>query len=192
MMKIEKARNDSQKLSKLKKCALVIGTMLLASGFLFGPTILIRGGNIVDAETESTPVFSVRTANAQIQTLKAYFDVNGDIVSTQQVDVFPDVSGRLVSVRVALGTFVRQGDLIAEVEPSRPGAVFMNSPIFAPISGYVSKTPISAGMTVSSNTKITTISTNEAFEISARIPEREIAGLVPGKHAEVSLQAFAG
>jgi RND family efflux transporter MFP subunit len=93
-------------------------------------------------------------------------------------------------MNVALGTFVQKGDIIAEVDPSRPGATYMNSRVYAPITGYVSRTPISTGATVSPNTNITTISANGRLEISARIPEREIAGLHPGLKAEVSLQAY--
>jgi RND family efflux transporter MFP subunit len=95
-------------------------------------------------------------------------------------------------MRVALGSYVHRGQLIAEVDPSRPGTTFMNSPVYAPISGYISRAPLSIGSTVSANTSITTISANGTFEITARIPEREIAGLVTGLKAEVSLQAYPG
>ena len=176
----------------LKKSVFVIAIILVAGSLLFAPSFLADSRNKTRAETVYTPVFSVRTADVQRQTLHAFLDVNGDIVSSQQADVFPNVAGRLVSVRVALGTFVRQGDLIAEVDPSRPGATFMNSRVYAPISGYVSRTPLSVGMTVSPNTSLTVISANGNLLVRARIPEREIAGLAPGLRAEVSLQAYPG
>jgi multidrug efflux pump subunit AcrA (membrane-fusion protein) len=181
-----------EKKSTVRKGLFVMAIILVGAGFLFIPSIISRGGNTTNAIPRRAPVFSVRTTNAEIQTLNAYLDVNGDIVSTQQADVFPDVAGRLVSMRVALGTYVQRGQLIAEIDPSRPGTTFMNSPVYAPISGFVSRTPLSVGMTVNTNTSITTISANGTFEISARIPEREIAGLVPGLKAEVSLQAYPG
>jgi multidrug efflux pump subunit AcrA (membrane-fusion protein) len=190
--KMEK-KNDSQRQSKLKKGLFTLGFLLVAAGLLLGPTFL--AGNSYTAEEQQvieTPVFSVRTHEVARQTLYAHLDVNGDIVSSQQVDVFPDVAGMLVSVNAALGTFVRQGDVIAMVDPSRPGATFMNSAVYAPISGFVSRTPLSVGMTVAPNMGITTISSNGSLEINARIPEREIAGLAPGLRAEVSLQAHPG
>jgi multidrug efflux pump subunit AcrA (membrane-fusion protein) len=177
--------------SWLKKSVLVAATLLIGGGLLIGPIFLARADDQIEAET-NTPVYSVRIANAQKQTLNAYLDVNGDIVAAQQADVFPDVTGKLVSVRVSLGSYVRKGDLIAEVDPSRPGLAYMNSPVYAPLSGIVSKTPLSVGMTVSPGTSITLISENENFEISARIPEREIAGLRTGLIADVSLQAYPG
>jgi len=176
----------------LKKGIFAIVILITIAGFLFGPSILATRGSNASPPPRGMSAFSVRTAEAQIQTLNAFLDVNGDIVSPQQADVFPDVAGRLVSVNVVLGSYVRQGQLIAEIDPSRPGSTFMNSPVYAPISGIISKTPISVGMTVGTNTSITVISANGSALISARIPEREIAGLVPGLKAEVSLQAYPG
>jgi multidrug efflux pump subunit AcrA (membrane-fusion protein) len=176
----------------LKKSVFIVGTILIAGGLLFIPPMLANGDDKIVAETKETPVYSVRTANVSKQTLSAYFTINGDIVAAQQADVFPDVAGKLVSVRTSLGSYVRKGELIAEVDPSRPGTTYMNSPVYAPISGIVSKTPLSVGMTVSPNTSITVISVSENLEISARIPEREIAGLTAGLKADVSLQAYPG
>jgi RND family efflux transporter MFP subunit len=68
----------------------------------------------------------------------------------------------------------------------------MNSPVYAPISGIVSKTPISVGMIVSPNTPITTVSAIDNLEISVRIPEREVACLINGLKADVTLQAYPG
>ena len=178
--------------SWLKKGVLVAGTVLIAGGLLLGPTLLAGADNKTEAAAKETPVYSVRTASAQKQTLHAYLDVNGDIVAAQQADAYPDVSGKLVSVYTSLGSYVRKGDIIAEVDPSRPGTTYMNSPVYAPISGIVSKTPLSVGMTVSPSTSITVISVNDSLEIAARIPEREIAGLETGLKAQVSLQAYPG
>ena len=188
----EMKKNTETKSFWLKKSVLVAGTVLIAVGLLFGPTILTGADNQAETETQETPVYSVKTADVREQTLYAYLDVNGDIVAAQQADVFPDVAGKLVGVRASLGSYVRKGDLIAEVDPSRPGTDYMKSPVYAPISGIVSKTPLSVGMTVSPNTSITLISGSENLEISARIPEREIAGLTTGLKAKVSLQAYPG
>jgi RND family efflux transporter MFP subunit len=118
--------------------------------------------------------------------------VNGDVRSVQQVEVFPEVNGKLAFVGAVLGTGVRQGELIAEVDPSRPGFDFMRSPVYAPISGTVSRTPLSVGTTVSTGDSIMTISLAENLEVMALIPEGDIGGLKLGLKAEVSLRAFPG
>ena len=164
---------------------------LIAGSLIIGPALL-AGDEYQTIHAQQAPVYSVKTIAAQKQTLRAFLEVNGDIINTRQADVFPDVSGKLVSVNTALGRYVRAGELIAEVDPSKPGSTYMNSPVYAPLSGIISRTPLSVGMTVSPNTSITVISEGKNLEISARIPEREIAGLALGLKAEVSLQAYPG
>ena len=160
---------------------------------VFGPSLLASGDEGGEkSENSETPVFSVKTENAEKRTLRSFLEVNGDIVSVQETDVFPDMSGKLVRAYAALGSQVRKGAVIAEVDPSKPGAAYMNSPVYAPISGTVSKTPLSPGATVSPSTSITVLSVTGNLEIAARVPEREIAGLKTGLKAELSLQAYPG
>ena len=185
-------KKSSKRYSWIQKSGPVIGIILAAGGLLFGPSLLAGSEDKGAAGTSEAPVFSVKTARSEKQTLEAWLEVNGDIVSSREANVFPDVSGKIAGVSAGLGSYVRKGDVIAVVDPSRPGAAYMNSPVYAPISGIISKTPLSPGMTVSPNTSITIISAGESLEINVRIPEREIAGLTPGLAAEVSLQAYPG
>jgi multidrug efflux pump subunit AcrA (membrane-fusion protein) len=191
--KMKKHFMDTRDTKKwIQKSGLIIGIILIAGGLAFGPSLLAGNENKGSAGTDEIPLFSVKVVRAEKRTLRAWLEVNGDIVSAQETDVFPDVSGKLVKVNASLGDSVRKGDVIAVVDPSKPGAKYMNSPVYAPISGIVSKTPLSPGMTVSPATGITVISAGGSLEIIARIPEREIAGLEPGLAADVSLQAYPG
>jgi multidrug efflux pump subunit AcrA (membrane-fusion protein) len=176
------------------KIAAIIAAVAVAGVLAAGPSLLAAGGEKKGAAGEKieAPVFPVKTAAAEHRTLRAFLEANGDVVSAQQADVFPDTSGKLIRVWAALGSQVRKGQLIAEVDPSKPGITYMASPVYAPISGTVSRTPVSAGMTVGAGTAITTISVTENLEIAARIPERKVAGLAEGLKAEVSLQAYPG
>jgi multidrug efflux pump subunit AcrA (membrane-fusion protein) len=177
----------------LKRIILSAGTAIAAGLLIFGPNFLAAGQEKKGGtETAEAPLLSVRTAMAEKRTLSAFLELNGDIVSAREADAFPDVSGKLIQVNVVLGTWVRKGDVIALIDPSRPGAVYMNSPVHAPLSGIVSEVPVSAGMIVSPNTPITTVSAIDNLEITARIPEREVACLKNGLKADVTLQAYPG
>jgi multidrug efflux pump subunit AcrA (membrane-fusion protein) len=187
---MEKSR---EKKKGLKKAGMVLGTMIIAGALIFGPGLLASGEETGEEITTSeAPLFSVKTENAEKRTLYAFLELNGDIVSAQEADAFPDVPGKLVRVNVALGSPVYQGEVIAEVDPSKPGASYMNSPVYAPISGTVSKIPLSVGSTVDTGTSVAAISVINNLEITARVPEREIAGLRTGLKAEVTLQAYPG
>jgi multidrug efflux pump subunit AcrA (membrane-fusion protein) len=174
------------------KLGAIVAAVVIAGGLVVGPSLLVvgEGKNGVAGEKNGALIFSVKTVAVEHHTLKAFLEVNGDIISGQQADVFPDTSGKLIAVRAALGSRVRKGELIAEIDPSKPGMTYMTSPVYAPISGIVSRTPVSAGMTVGTGTAITTISVTENLEITARIPERKIAGLEEGLKSEVRLQAY--
>ncbi|MDR1316618.1 MAG: efflux RND transporter periplasmic adaptor subunit [Spirochaetales bacterium] len=174
------------------KMAAVTVVVMIAGVLAAGPSLLaVRGEeNAAAGEENGEPVFSVKTVPAEHRTLEVFLEVNGDIISGQQADVFPDTSGKLIAVRAALGSRVRKGDLIAEIDPSKPGMRYMASPVYAPISGTVSRMPVCAGMTVGAGTSITTISVAENLEITARIPERKVAGLEEGLKSEIRLQAY--
>jgi RND family efflux transporter MFP subunit len=137
-------------------------------------------------------VFSVRTAEAANRDLQAYLEVNGNIINENQVAVFPDMGGKLVSINVTLGSRVQKGNVIAEIDPSKPGSSYSLSPVTAPISGVVVGTPLSIGVTVSTASAIVTIAGSEQLEIEAYIPEREVGQLKEGLAAGITLAAFPG
>jgi cobalt-zinc-cadmium efflux system membrane fusion protein len=101
---------------RIRTSLTVIGVLLAAGGLLFGPSLLAGDGRTIQDEAIATPVYSVKTATVEKQTLNAFLDVNGDIISTQQADAYPDTAGKLISVKAALGAFVRKGDLLATLE----------------------------------------------------------------------------
>jgi RND family efflux transporter MFP subunit len=98
----------------------------------------------------------------------------------------------LVSLEVQLGSSVRKGQIIAQVDPSRPGTSYSLSPVSAPIAGIVVSGPEAIGSTVTTSTSIMTIAASNAIQIEANIPEREIGQLHTGLTATVTLEAFPG
>jgi RND family efflux transporter MFP subunit len=93
---------------------------------------------------------------------------------------------------VTLGGRVRKGDVIAQVDPSKPGSSYSLSPVIAPIAGIVASTPASIGSTVTTTSTIVTIAGSGGLEIEAFIPEREVGQLKAGLKADVTLEAFPG
>jgi multidrug efflux pump subunit AcrA (membrane-fusion protein) len=180
------------KSKRAKGIGILIGTALAAGALFFLPSLLAGDDKPQAAAEPEVSAVSVKTAEAEIRSLRRRLLVNGDVRSVQQVEVFPEASGKLAAVRVVLGASVRQGEIVAEVDPSRPGVQFMRSPVYAPISGTVSRTPLSVGTTVSTGDGIMTISLAENLEVTALIPEGDIGGLALGLKADVSLRAFPG
>ncbi|GHT65945.1 MexH family multidrug efflux RND transporter periplasmic adaptor subunit [Spirochaetia bacterium] len=178
---------------KTKKFIGIVMTMVIAAALVFIPVLVAQDGSAV-SETASAEaaVYSVKTAVAETHTLEAYLEVNGDIVSEGQVAVLSETSGKLIAVKAALGTQVRKGDLIAQVDPSSAGARYMASSVYAPISGIVCAAPLAVGSTVQPGSIITSIAQADDLQIEALIPEREVSQLRIGLTATVTLPAFQG
>ena len=184
----------------MKKFVIIFAALLTAAGLVVAPSLLAScaaskqaaGDDAEGGNEGSGTVFTVRTADAEIRTLQSYIEVNGNIVSEQQVAVMPEASGKLTAMRVALGSRVAKGALVAQVDPSRPGAQYSLSPVYAPVSGVVVSAPAAEGSTVSTATPLFTIAAAETIEIEALIPEREVGQLRAGLRAEARLEAFPG
>ncbi|MGL4985958.1 MAG: efflux RND transporter periplasmic adaptor subunit [Treponemataceae bacterium] len=135
-------------------------------------------------------IFSVRTAVAETKDLRAYIDTNGNVEAAKQIEVYPDMGGKLISLSVVLGSRVRKGQVIAEVDPSTPGARFARSPVYAPISGAIASVPLQIGTTVSVNNPVVTIGDTDNLQISSYIPERYIGVLKTGLDAILKVEAY--
>ena len=144
-----------------------------------------KGGFPQEQETAS-----VRTMVAERKTLHAYVDTNGEIECESSVDCYPDIGGKIARVYVALGDTVKKGDVLAEVDPSEPGSYYVNSSVYAPISGMITSTPKEIGTTVASSTAITTIGDVSNLQIRAKVPERYVSFLKRGLKAAIILEAY--
>lgn len=182
-----------QENGKKKKVIRILTISLIVAALVFIPPMIAetRRPEVVMPAAAAT-LFTVRTENAELRTLQAYIEVNANIVSAHQVAVMPDANGLLTAMRVELGDMVQSGQLVAEVDPSRPGAIFSISPVHAPVSGMVVTTPATMGSTVSTATSLMTLAVGGAIEIHALIPERDVGQLRTGLGAEARLEAFPG
>jgi multidrug efflux pump subunit AcrA (membrane-fusion protein) len=191
----------------MKKILLVVVVFAVAVGLIVIPSLVAGtdaksqaggpagpggpGGRPGGAGATGT-VFTVRTEDAVIRSLEAYIEINGNIVNEEQVTVVPEAGGKLVSMKAAIGSTVRKGDLLAQVDPSRPGSQYSLSPVYAPVSGVVVSNPLSVGSTVTTATALLTLASAGSLEIEAMVPEREVGQLREGLQAEVRLEAFPG
>jgi membrane fusion protein, multidrug efflux system len=150
--------------------------------------IIPKKHTAVQAEEQAT--YSVTTTKLTKQNMQEYIIMNGNIKADNSISVYPDIGGKLVSVPVTLGTVVKRGQMIAEVDPSTPGTVYARSPVYAPIEGYVTSLPLTQGTTVSTSTAIAQLGNITKLQISAKVPERDVGVLKNGLTAVVTLAAY--
>jgi len=133
---------------------------------------------------------AVRTIVAENQTIKDFVYTNGEIETQKSIDVFPSMGGKVVEMKVSLGSQVEQGDVIAYIDPSEPGSYYAKSPVIAPISGSIITSPVKIGQKVSLSSVVTKIGDINNLQITAKVPERYVADIALGQKAEISLQAY--
>ncbi len=139
---------------------------------------------------EQQTVFAVSTIQSIRGQIKDYIDVNGDVVTKTKVDTYPDTAGKLSSLYVEVGDRVRKDQVIAEVDPSRPGMQFSASPVKAPISGMITALPVQVGSTVSQQMTVAQVSKMDDLEIRVHVAERFISKMQVGLPAEITFEAY--
>lgn len=133
---------------------------------------------------------TVMTEKVQKDDFSFYIKVNGNIEAKNTVLAYPEMSGKIFRTFATLGSKVEKGEIIAEIDPSRPGEEFVHSYVRAPISGSVISVPVKTGFTVTTETAVATIGDVSNLLISANIPERYAASLKTGIKAKATFQAY--
>jgi membrane fusion protein, multidrug efflux system len=136
--------------------------------------------------------FAVSTTLSVQGEIKDYLQLNGDIAAKTTVDTFADTAGKLKILYVKIGDTVRKNQIIAEVDPSRPGMTFASSPVKASISGTVTQVPVQVGSSVAPNFPIAKISKMDELELILYVAERFISKMRIGLPAVIKTEAFPG
>lgn len=135
---------------------------------------------------------TVKVSPAARKTLAPYIDESGDVEANVNVEVYPDIGGRLVSFAVALGDSVEKGQTIARVDPSKPGSNYAISSVVSPISGTVTSVEAEQGETVTTSTAVASVGIIDDLKIVVNLPERDSAKARKGMSAKVSFEALPG
>ncbi|ULQ58739.1 efflux RND transporter periplasmic adaptor subunit [Brucepastera parasyntrophica] len=140
--------------------------------------------------TALTGVITVEAVTISPATIIQTIRLNGDISSRSQISLYPDTSGKLVQYEKNVGDPVRTGDIVALVDPSRPGAAYTASPVRSTINGTIISLPYTIGETVSTTSPIATVGRLNDLEIITHVPEKYIAVLRTGLPASVTLAPY--
>jgi multidrug efflux pump subunit AcrA (membrane-fusion protein) len=150
------------------------------------------GGKTPQASVPEQPVFAVNTTAAVQGQIQDYLALSGDIVAGSSVDAYSDIAGKITRLYVSVGSRVRRGDPIAEVDPSRPGMEYVPGIARAPIAGTIVSLPAQVGMTISQSVPLARLTGSSALELRVYIAERFISKIRTGLPCEVTLDAWPG
>jgi hypothetical protein len=108
--------------------------------------------------------------------------INGDVLARNQVAIFPTVGGKPVESRIGIGDRVGIGNVVAMVDPSRPGEVYSLSPVVSTISGTVLQAPYSVGDTVSAQSSLFVVGDLSVLRVETFVPERFVSSIIKAIH----------
>ncbi len=141
------------------------------------------GTNLVPKGT-STITVSVKTIEPE--TIQKTVLLNGNVSSKVETSIFPDTSGKITKILKNVGDSVKNKEIIAYIDPSKPGSTYAASPIKATVSGTIINLPYNIGDTISSTTALATIGSLDDLEITLNVSEKYSSYLKNGLKAYVS------
>jgi multidrug efflux pump subunit AcrA (membrane-fusion protein) len=135
---------------------------------------------------------TVRVTPVVSGTIENNVVINGDVLAASQVSIFPAMSGKLTQLRYRIGDWVNQGQVVATVDPSRPGEEYAASPVLSTVGGTVLSVPVNLGDTVSPSSVIYVVGDLSNLVVETFVPERYSNVARRGLGAMVSLEALPG
>ncbi|WP_277299799.1 efflux RND transporter periplasmic adaptor subunit [Treponema succinifaciens] len=177
----------------MKKTTAKLPFILMAAAILSSALVSCKGKSEKTAKEEETEtIYAVNADIVQAGNLDDYLEFGGDVSSVSAVDVYPDAAGKISRIRVSVGDLVKKDQIIAYVDPSRPGMNYSENPVKAPISGRVTSFPPTIGTMVSQSYSIAKISDTDELQIKVNVAERFISRIRENQTAIVSFDACPG
>lgn len=177
----------------MKKTSAKLPFILMAAAILSSALVSCKGKSEKTAKEEETEtIYAVNADIVQAGNLDDYLEFGGDVSSVSAVDVYPDAAGKISRIRVSVGELVKKDQIIAYVDPSRPGMNYSENPVKAPISGRVTSFPPTIGTMVSQSYSIAKISDTDELQIKVNVAERFISRIRENQTAIVSFDAYPG
>lgn len=133
---------------------------------------------------------AVRATPVVLGTVENSVIINGDVLARSQVSIYPTVAGKLTERRLQVGDRVSRGQVVAMVDPSKPGEVYSQSPVVSTISGTVLQAPAQNGDTVSAQTAVYVVGDLSGLSVETFVPERFSTSVRRGLSALVALEAM--
>lgn len=190
------SRRKASPVDVVVKIILLLMTVACMAGILY--SVLIKNGGAENGgaspagpsrRTDET-VITVNAVVVEPSSMTQTVKLNGDVSSRSEISLYADTSGKLMSYTVSVGTYVNQGDVVAYIDPSKPGASYSVNPVRSTISGTVISLPYARGDTLTSTSPVATVGNLDDLQIIAYASEKYASILRVGAPAEVSLVAY--
>ena len=180
----------------------IITIILTAICIVLAAFIIYRMMTTESSTQLSAPVadnaIAAVNVSAEPATIKDFSKIsrlNGEVTrSGAAIAIYPEITttGTVTEILVEKGDTVNAGDIVAYIDPSRPGASYKASPVTAKASGIVNDIPVTIGQTVSASQTVVTIVGTSDLVVEASIPEKFLGTIAEGMSATMEAVAYPG
>jgi RND family efflux transporter MFP subunit len=132
----------------------------------------------------------VRVTPVVLGTIENSIVVNGDVIASRQVSLYPQLAGKIAALHKRVGDSVAKNEITAYIDPSKPGEVFSKNPLRSTIVGTVIQAPFNVGDTVSTQSAIYIVGDLSSLVIETYIPERFTGSIKKTLAAEIYFDAL--
>lgn len=139
---------------------------------------------------EEKAVFAVSAFTVEETRIENYLEFGGDIIAKTSLDINPEVQGKIVELKIAVGDYVEKDAVIALVDASRPGMSYALGQIKAPISGTITQVNVVVGSMVAPQLAVAKVSKLDTLLVSMNVPERYVSKIKQGQKAELRFDAY--
>lgn len=152
----------------------------------------------VVTETPALPVEkTVETVAVAVQmpqrgAIENYTTISGSVVAKTSYDIMAENTGKVRDTAVEVGDVVEKDQVIAQIDPSKPGMNYMATPMKAAGSGTVTELYIRDGFTVAPGASLGKITDLSDLKISLSIPEQYVTRVKVGDSVSVTMESYKG
>jgi macrolide-specific efflux system membrane fusion protein len=174
------------------------------AGFIICIIVII--GIIFIFTNKKTPAVTRRLINPYYGIIKTFVSTTGTILPQNRLEIKPSISGRVESILVKEGDYVKAGQtliwmsstdraVLIDAARAQGGAqlkywedVYKPIPLVAPITGSVIVRAMEPGQTATTSTAILVLS--DRLIVKANVDETDIGRVKKGQIAEITLDAY--
>ncbi|MCK4906212.1 MAG: efflux RND transporter periplasmic adaptor subunit [Spirochaetes bacterium] len=117
-------------------------------------------------------------------------EINGEIKGQNQVDIYPDVPGKVLNLYVREGQFVGRGQIVATIDRSQVGMIYRPATVTSPISGVIGKIYVEQGMTIANSTPLMLIADTRIVEGVLNVTEKQLGYFKIGQKTEIKVESY--
>ncbi len=134
---------------------------------------------------------SINAATAKMGSINSSIEVGGTVSSGNAVAILGEATGTLKNFSLKVGDIVKADEVLAQIDPSRPGMNYKMKDVKAPIDGTVIGVTIQEGSMVAPSSPLGYIEDLSDLSIKVNIIEKYIAQVKKGQTVEITFAAFS-